>query len=54
MKFLVIKKSLIAVVLSFCLMLGVYNLPITDTESVASVFFGIFGRNRTKKGGNII
>lgn len=44
MKFLVIKKSLIAVVLSFCLMLGVYNLPITDTESVASVFFGNSGR----------
>ncbi len=44
MKFLVIKKSLIAVVLSFCLMLGVYNLPITYTESVAGVFFGNSGR----------
>ena len=44
MKFVVIKKSLIAIVLSFCLLLGVYTIPLTYTDSVASVFFGNSGR----------
>ena len=44
MKFVVIKKSLIAFILCFVLLLGVYCIPITDTDSVAGVFFGNSGR----------
>lgn len=44
MKFVVIKKSLIVFVFCFCLLLGVYCIPLTDTESVAGVFFGNSGR----------
>ena len=40
MKFLVIKKSLIAFVLCFCLLLGVYIIPGSGSDNVASVFFG--------------
>ena len=40
MKFLVIKKSLIAFVLCFCLLLGLYIIPGSGSDNVASVFFG--------------
>lgn len=44
MKFVVIRKSLIAVAVAFCLLLGVYIAPIQQNGSVAGVFFGNSGR----------
>ena len=44
MKFLVIKKSAIAFVLCFILLLGIYAVPISQESSVSGVFFGKSGR----------
>ena len=44
MKFLVVKKSLIAFVLSFALLLGLYAIPVSQNGTISSVFFGNSGR----------
>ena len=44
MKFFVIKKSVIAFVLCFMLILGIYAVPVSENGTISGVFFGNSGR----------